>query len=523
MKLHKCKWTLEQLSARVVHILGILLFLILTAISLFFTRYFVQDYSVEKPYTRLAVFPLTLLFAGILCFFVLFIGRRIADGSGREQRRVRILLGAVLLWSLFFGSVWVLLAKSTPVADQYMVTSSAQRFLEGNYGRFEYGKYLYYYPFQLGLAAYEELVFRLFGADNYTALQLINVLGVTASIAAGYGLVSGLYEKRRTACYYLLLCAGCFPFFIYAAYLYGDVLSITLSMTALWQLVRYIRKGKKSGVLVMMLSLAAAVLLRGNSLIILIAIACVLAVEAVSRKKWSYLLCILLLCAGAAGGRQALNRYYEAKSGTALNEGMPSVLWIAMGMQEGDMEAGWYNGYSIYLYQDVCHYDEPTAQALGFAEVKARAKVFLKDPLYGVNFYFRKFASQWNEPTYGCFIMTYAADQGRSSLGESLYTGRPNQAFQIFMDSYQLVIYGAVLFLLLRKRKAEEPLEWYVLLIAVIGGVLFHELWEAKSRYVLPYFIAMLPMAAEGLFELSSLLENTWQARLAARKARTNQ
>ena len=74
------------------------------------------------------------------------------------------------------------------------------------------------------------------------------------------------------------------------------------------------------------------------------------------------------------------------------------------------------------------------------------------------------------------------------------------------MDSYQLVIYGAVLFLLVYRRKEKRELEWYVLLIAVIGGVLFHELWEAKSRYVLPYFIMMIPMAAAGLMELGGAI-----------------
>ena len=52
----------------------------------------------------------------------------------------------------------------------------------------------------------------------------------------------------------------------------------------------------------------------------------------------------------------------------------------------------------------------------------------------------------------------------------------------------------------------QEPLEWYVLLIAVIGGVLFHELWEAKSRYVFPYFVMMIPMAADGLAKLAGCL-----------------
>ena len=73
------------------------------------------------------------------------------------------------------------------------------------------------------------------------------------------------------------------------------------------------------------------------------------------------------------------------------------------------------------------------------------------------------------------------------------------------MDSYQLLVYALVLFLLIdaARKKEKRPLEWYVLLTAVIGGVLFHELWEAKSRYVFPYFLMMIPMAAEGLSRLS--------------------
>lgn len=157
----------------------------------------------------------------------------------------------------------------------------------------------------------------------------------------------------------------------------------------------------------------------------------------------------------------------------------------------------------------VCAYEEELAAQIGKEEIKARAKEFLREPLYGMDFYARKFSSQWAEPTYGSFIMTYATEKERSAVGESLYTGFWQKLLERFMDSYQLLVYASVLFLLLCrwKTKKREPLEWYVLLISIIGGVLFHMLWEAKSRYVLPYFILMIPMAAGGLAELSGLLE----------------
>lgn len=503
---HEKKWTLESLSCKAVWFLNTLIFLVLTVTSLIFTRYFVADYSIEKPYVKIAWFPLILLGAALLGRVIYRIACCISEDAVRGKRQVRCLLLIVLIWCLLFGAVWVLLAASTPVADQYMVATSAERFAQGNYGRLEYGKYLYYYPFQVGLTAWEELNFRLFGLHNYTALQLGNVFAILGTVYAGYRIVSLLFDKRRVEACYLLLMACCFPLLIFSAYIYGDVLSIFLSMLVLWQTLRMVKTEKKSAVLWMVPAAAAAVALRSNSLIVLIAVCCVLGVKAITGKKWIYLLCVLLLGVGAFAGKKAIYQYYEAKSGTVINDGMPSVLWIAMGMQEGDLEAGWYNGYSIYIYQDTCLYDGPTAKALGIAEIKARVKVFLKDPLYAADFYSRKFTSQWNDPTYGCFIMTYAADQGRSDLGESLYTGTPKAVLEKFMDSYQLVIYGAVLFLLVYRRKEKRELEWYVLLIAVIGGVLFHELWEAKSRYVLPYFIMMIPMAAAGLMELGGAI-----------------
>ena len=35
--------------------------------------------------------------------------------------------------------------------------------------------------------------------------------------------------------------------------------------------------------------------------------------------------------------------------------------------------------------------------------------------------------------------------------------------------------------------------------VAFIGGTLFHMIWEAKSRYVFPYFVFLIPIAAYGL------------------------
>ena len=159
-------FNLEQLSRRVVHWLCLAVFILLTLSALLFTRYFSKIYQGEIPHNRWDF--LSLPGALLIGLLLLVLVKQILKKEEYRERNLRILLGVVLIWSLVFGIVWVLLARSVPVSDQMMVVSSAQRFLEGDYGRLGYGKYLFYYPFQLGLAAWEELVFYLFGRDNFT-------------------------------------------------------------------------------------------------------------------------------------------------------------------------------------------------------------------------------------------------------------------------------------------------------------------------------------------------------------------
>ena len=334
----------------------------------------------------------------ILAVLALWLGCFLTRKEEKAERNLRLLLSVVLLWILAAGILWIWWSKSTPVSDQYMTYTSAQRFLEGNYGRLEYGKYLYYYPFQLGLTAWESVVLGIFGAENYQALQVVNVLCSVLCVYAGYRITRLLSEKRQAAAAYLLFMACCFPLIIYNVYVYNDIPSLALCMTALWQFLRYMRGKKVSGAVLMVLSLSVAVVLRNNSLIVMIAVLCVLAVKGTACRRWQYFCCAAVLLVCCLGSGTVLKQYYERKSGIPVNDGMPSILWIAMGMQEGDKEAGWYNGYSIYVYQDMCSYNSGTAGDLGLAEVKNRAKEFLGDPAYALDFYFRKFTSQWTNP-----------------------------------------------------------------------------------------------------------------------------
>ena len=58
-----------------------------------------------------------------------------------------------------------------------------------------------------------------------------------------------------------------------------------------------------------------------------------------------------------------------------------------------------------------------------------------------------------------------------------------------------ILIFGCSILVVYQKRK-DMSLDLALLLIIFIGGFLFHLLWEAKSRYILPYIIAIIPIAS---------------------------
>ena len=47
----------------------------------------------------------------------------------------------------------------------------------------------------------------------------------------------------------------------------------------------------------------------------------------------------------------------------------------------------------------------------------------------------------------------------------------------------------------------------YLLFTIFIGGMLFHTLWEMKSRYTLPYVIMLIPISAIGIQNIEDKLK----------------
>ena len=216
-------------------------------------------------------------------------------------------------------------------------------------------------------------------------------------------------------------------------------------------------------------------------------------------------------------GLNIIKWIYELRMGQPIPDGIPKIAWITMSMQEmveGGSASGWYNGYNCSVFADN-GYDQKATVAACMVELKERFQYFLHHPKYTLYFFFDKFSSQWNEPTF-MSIQTnewYSRNcEPQSNLAISLLYGTGRTVLTEIMNIYHfLIMLGAAVGLWIQRK--EWKLEKAYFILNIFGGILFHMLWEAKARYVLCYFVLMLPVAAAGYQYISLKLKKRSETR----------
>lgn len=455
--------------------------------------------------------------------------------KGNPKRRNRILLFVVLGWYLLIGAMLVLFGRTVPAADAASVFLAAQELASGNTNVIQgVESYLSYYPHQMGLVAYFELAIRLwnllpFHALAYHAIKCVNILWACIHIYFQFRTVQVVFHRDRADTIYLLIMLFHFPFLMYTSFVYGEVPSIALFSIGLWELVRLLsllaeeRDGvsethggklrRLAGpVLVSTAAFAGSVALRKNSLILMIAVTAVVLLEGLRRKRPLLFGMAVLYAVVSLTVLPFIVKVYEYRADNELLSGVTPLSYIAMGMQEASRADGWYNGFNIDTYMKAGA-DRELADQISREAIRERLSYFRQHPGYTAAFYSEKFLSQWADGTYASRQATLANFGGRSEPLNQLYEGRYSGIFIELCNILQNVVYlGAFGFCLVSLKKKKEGttgpgLPVYICLIGVFGGFLFHMIWEANSRYILPYGLLLVPYAAYGICVMEDNLE----------------
>jgi hypothetical protein len=218
-------------------------------------------------------------------------------------------------------------------------------------------------------------------------------------------------------------------------------------------------------------------------------------------------MCLLLAAACVLTIPKLPQKLYEHRVGVQYGKGIPMIAWMAMGFSYGHAAPGWYReDYTVAAFEHSGH--DTAATAENARRVLAdRLFVFKTDPALARSFFGEKLRSQWNEPSYGSLWLNQVFPS--YSMKGMLYVvlcGVGAKWTLDVMNVYQQFVFFCLLLGLIRLTKKKDLLRCLLPLI-LLGGLLYHLLFEAKSQYALPYFVMILPIAAYGLFTLYRKVE----------------
>ena len=309
-------------------------------------------------------------------------------------------------------------------------------------------------------------------------------------------------NNTKAKTYFLLLMTGFLPLFIYVPFIYGEMIMVALSLLLALLTLRFIQTQKWYYAVCAVLCSFLLVAFRMNSLIPVLACTIALVLAALKKNAVKNLIVALFVFIAGATSLNVLHGIYSAKSGLEFNEGVPMVAYVAVGLQDCIPSPGWSNNWNLTTYIETGYSEEET-EKLSDESIRTSLGKFKNDLGYTWDFFSKKFSSQWNEPSFSVFQMVNYTETEHSKTYDDFYYGRLNTNLLAFMDQYLFIVYVLLLiFLLYGFRHRDYDISQMVLLIAAFGGMLFHMIWEGKSRYTMPFFAVMIPYMALGMINI---------------------
>lgn len=491
---------------------------------------------------------------------------RLAWGRGR------MLDGPSATWALVVGTllfqllvILALQARDTYWGDSWMVSDFVDEALAGGvtslfrgpYRTLFYDARLYFscYPFQ---ATFFWLLYGLrlaFGDLAFMAFQVLSALSTSLGVWALMSLVGSLTSSagaRRVAWVFVALCL---PMYWLSTFLYGNAMGCGLALAFLAMQARAMGEGGRAAVgwcAGSLVPLALALCVKAT--FVLFAIGAVLAwlVVALCRgRAWGLVGCVAVVaCAHALSGLP-FSALRAVSGGYEFGEPLTTLNHIELGLRMGAGEfyvsvdggvyeyapGGWSNhanavwqasGENADVQNEVATH-ELAADVLGFAS----------HPLSAARFFAVKLATEWADPTYQSLyylsMCGNAAGARVNPADESASLGIACARLTNLLDGYQTVTFAAALGLLVLAcrrwgdgQDGPAPLEvrasraTALLLAAVFfTGFGCYLLWEAKAVYVLPFAIAVIPLASAGLSAALRYTNRLFPHRREARKPST--
>ncbi len=418
--------------------------------------------------------------------------------------------GAALAFCALLCIAIVFTVRAKAICDGETVSQIAAAFIQGDYGELNPGGYLFSYSYQIGIVAFLEVLWRLAGACNDRVFQLISTGCIVVLLWTLNRITKEIFEEEKIRKTESLLSMGMLPLFLTATFVYGDVIGWTLGTLGVYCVIRFMKSERWRYLCGACILFAAGVTVKTNIAIMVAAAVISLTLYAFYRKKYIVIPIAIAMGIFSRLGGGLLGAVYADRAGLEeFPSGVPMIAWVAMGFQEtdeGGYPCGWYNAYNWNVYAWNGYDEEATAREC-LADLQSSLGRLVHEQRYALNYIYKKFTSQWNEPTFLTMLSNewgMRHTENDSALAHYFIFGTGRTILCELMNGYHFVVFLlAAAFFILKRKEWSLPAAYFML--NIFGGFLFHMIWEAKSRYVLIYFVMLLPLAAAGCSALIDL------------------
>ena len=476
-----------------------------------------------NPYAEIVNFDNDLVISNLAALALSFLGfvvllRRNIRISEIDTRFVVFLM---LIVATVVPLTWINLVQSVSSGDAMIMLNTARDAAQDNYRSFfssydYYGNYSYYlyYPFQLGYVLFAELLYRIFGTGSTDLLfQIPNVIALDFLYVAVVMIAKRVFGRKSVTNMTAIALTVCLQPMYMTTFTYGLIIGVSLSAWSVYFVIRYMQENKLKYAGFAALLIALSVVMKYNNMIVLAAICIALILHTIGSKRFLALAAAAVMVVCSVGAQKLVILSYSARSGAELNTQVSQTLYAYMGISDSNMAPGWYNGLAMETLRD-SQMDVDKANEIASQGISDRIKYLSENHLLG-DFLKKKLFSQLNEPSFESIwvsqVRKHNIPEGQqlSTIVTSTYSGGLSKVLDNWFNYYTMLIYvgfAAGMIWLIVRRKANAVTS--LLPIAVMGGVMYHMLFEGKSQYLLPYFVLLMPFAMYGLLETSRALKN---------------
>ena len=497
-----CCNIIYRLGLNIVMLLTLLLSMLLFAGS-FLTTCYADNMETQQVLLRpdnplwnlLELAGFGLLFCGCLYLY---------EKIGEKFRRGLLVFTLTFVFGL--GILLILFGRTVPAADALSVYNAAAEWILGNTDIIHPTvSYLSYYPQQIGLMAFLELLLRIWNLTGLSVpawhfIKLVYVCLLCGAIWFQYLSLQYLWPenyKKISCCYLVLVCCN-LPMIMYSSFVYGEIPSFAALSVGCYLLLRLLGSASLDSASLdssyrdnisrndapsvtaydyvprmlrqilftgfgSILFLTLSVMLRKNSLVPVIAVLLVLLFEALrpgrnGKMRLGLLIMAVCLAVTSVNVLPLTQKIYEKKTGNTLSSGVTAMSYLAMGMQEAPRGCGWYNGFNIDTY-DAAGMDTALSNEISRLAINERLVYFREHPGYTADFYLHKHLSQWADGTYASRQATLATYGGRGAFFKEVYEGSLSGGYIEWCNAWQNVLYlGVLVFCIdsLKKRRKSK-------------------------------------------------------------------